>query len=97
MDTPKGLSGQYQSLSIGTWEDIPTPAEETEFSREETIGNNIVKLPFYINNLSDEAVTTTGKGINMPAVQTVKLLPGWNEYILTEIVVPVGATLQWGV
>lgn len=96
MDTPKGLSGQYQSLSIGTWGDIPTPAEATEFSIGEPVGNELVKHPFYINNLAEDAIVATGKGINMPVAQNVKLMPGWNEYIFTEIVVPIGATLQWG-
>ena len=92
----KGLSGQYSSFGIGTWGDIAVPVEETTFKMEVDSGNQLVKTPFYINNLGEDIVETEGKGINMTDDQTVKLLPGWNEYILTEIVVPIGATLQWG-
>ncbi len=98
MEAIKSLSGSYGSINIGTWKTIPTPeGTPTTFTREETREGTVIKLPFYINNLSDTAFDAEGQGMNMAENETARLLPGWNEYLFTEIVIPVGKSVQWGI
>lgn len=83
--------GTSVSPAVTVWEDIDT-TDALTFKRD--VSN--VLLPFYINNLSDEAISRTGRGPEMAENQTVKLLPGWNEYILVSIVLESGDLVQWG-
>jgi len=83
--------GKKVSFHISDWDDVDTTSEVV-FSRK--VGNEF--KPFYINNMSDVAVPTYGKGESMGARKKVNLLPGWNEYLLTEIILPAGSLIQWG-
>lgn len=82
--------GQKVSLHVTHWEDIDATSEVI-FNRKS--GDEM--LPFYANNMSDESIDTFGRDDSLK-LKKVRLRPGWNEYLLTEIIVPIGKVVQWG-